>query len=91
MVKGLQGIWIIEPGGMCLLSRMFSAEKSMDDAMFSGFITAILAFTQDLVEDTIENIAMGGREIHYQSFGSFSVVVSVGKKSKVKNLPGFRH
>ena len=89
MLSLLNGLWIIDPNGLCLLHQDFSIEskEKIDETMFSGFLTAILSFTQDLVNDTIERIQMGEREIHYQSFGIFAVAVSANKsKKKAKDL-----
>lgn len=88
----LNGIWIIDPNGLCLLHRDFSMGPSthkIDETMFSGFLTAILSFTQDLVKDTIEKISMGEREIHYQSFNIFAVAVSANKSKKNKQIPQY--
>ncbi|MHA1169926.1 MAG: hypothetical protein ACTSP4_03770 [Candidatus Hodarchaeales archaeon] len=55
MSKGLDSLWIIDSNGMCLLHRVFDKNKEYrDDTMVSGFITAILSFSKDTLEDTIE-------------------------------------
>ena len=85
MLSYLNGLWIIDPNGLCLLHQDFSEAGSgekIDETMFSGFLTAILSFTHDLVKDSIEKISMGQREIHYQSFGIFAVAVSTNKTKK---------
>ena len=83
----LNGLWIINPTGLCLLHRNFEeTAQTIDETMFSGFLTAILSFTQDLVKDSIEKISMGERDIYYSSFGKFAVALSANKSKKAKNL-----
>jgi hypothetical protein len=87
MLDVLNGLWIINPNGLCLLHRNFEeTQQQIDETMFSGFLTAILSFTQDLVKDSIEKISMGERDIYYSSFGQFAVALSANKSKKAKNL-----
>ena len=87
MLDVLNGLWIINPNGLCLLHRNFEeTQEHIDETMFSGFLTAILSFTQDLVKDSIEKISMGERDIYYSSFGQFAVALSANKSKKAKNL-----
>ena len=90
MLDVLNGLWIINPNGLCLLHRDFEeTSQQIDETMFSGFLTAILSFTQDLVKDSIEKISMGEREIYHASFGMFAVAVSANKTKKAKNIPQY--
>ena len=90
MLDVLNGLWIINPNGLCLLHRNFEeTQQQIDETMFSGFLTAILSFTQDLVKDSIEKISMGERDIYYSSFGSFAVALSANKSKKAKNLQDY--
>lgn len=90
MLDILNGLWIINPDGLCLLHRNFEeTNQQIDETMFSGFLTAILSFTQDLVNDSIEKISMGEREIYYSSFGLFAVALSANKSKKAKNLQDY--
>ncbi|MHA2365518.1 MAG: hypothetical protein ACXAC7_16295 [Candidatus Hodarchaeales archaeon] len=82
----LKGLWILDTSGLCLLHRNYEAGMQVDETIFGGFLTAILSFTQDMVNDKIESITMSAMEIYYQSFGSFAVAVSVDKSKKVKKL-----
>lgn len=90
MLDVLNGLWIINPNGLCLLHRNFEeTQEQIDETMFSGFLTAILSFTQDLVKDSIEKISMGERDIYYSSFGQFAVALSANKSKKAKNLQDY--
>ena len=90
MLDVLNGLWIINPNGLCLLHRNFEeTQEQIDETMFSGFLTAILSFTQDLVKDSIEKISMGERDIYYSSFGKFAVALSANKSKKAKNLQDY--
>ena len=90
MLDVLNGLWIIEKNGLCLLHRNFEeTQQQIDETMFSGFLTAILSFTQDLVKDSIEKISMGERDIYYSSFGPFAVALSANKSKKAKNLQSY--
>ena len=77
------GLWIIDNTGLPLLNRMYTSSEAslIDSALFSGFITAIVAFSKQIVNDTIENLEMGGHNIHYLSFNQFSVVTTTTRES----------
>lgn len=83
----LNRLWIIDSSGTCLIDRSYEGtETGVDASIFSGFLTAILTFTQEMVQDEVEQISMGSRDIYYQPFRSFAVVASVPKKKKIKNI-----
>ena len=79
------GLWLIDNTGLPLLDRMYTTSETslIDSALFSGFITAIVAFSKQVVKDNIETIEMGGHNIHYLSFDQFSVVTTTNKSAKV--------
>jgi hypothetical protein len=81
------GLWIIDSTGLPLLNRVYETSESsyIDSALFSGFITAIVAFSKQVVKDNLETIEMGGHNIHYLSFNQFSVVTTT-KKTNSESL-----
>lgn len=81
MLSNIIGIWLIDSAGLPLLNRSYgnSDASVIDSALFSGFITAIVAFSRQVVQDSLETIEMGGHEIHYLSFTQFSVVSTTTK------------
>lgn len=87
MYKSLIGLWVIDSSGLCLLHHNFGETTGVDETMFSGFITAILSFTQNFVNDTLERLALGTRDIYYRSFGQFAIVISAEKGLKKKEIP----
>ena len=88
MTDFLNRIWIIDTTGNCLIDRSYEkTDQEIDASIFSGFLTAILTFTQEMVQDEVEQISMGTRDIYYQPFQSFAVVASAPKsKKKIKNV-----
>ena len=83
------GLWLIDNTGLPLLNRMYATSEAslIDSALFSGFITAIVAFSRQIVNDTIETLEMGGHKIHYLSFDQFSVVTTTTKiATDISNL-----
>ena len=90
MISNITGVWLIDSTGLPLISRSYtntndySSDSSViDSALFSGFITAIVAFSKQIVKDNIETIEMGGHKIHYLSFNQFSVVSTTTKTNHV--------
>ena len=56
MVSNILGVWLIDKTGLPLLNRMYTNDKKeemVDSALFSGFITAIVAFSSQIVKDNI--------------------------------------
>lgn len=87
MSNNLESLWLIDPDGSCLMHRAFDINLNyMDETMFSGFLTAILAFAGDTLDDTVERISLGEKDVYCVSFGTFIVVVSTKKGSKQKDL-----
>ena len=87
MVPNITGLWLIDKTGLPLLNRVYETNDDtslIDSALFSGFITAIVAFSQQVVKDTIDTIQMAGHDIHYLSFNKFSVVAT--SKKSVPNI-----
>ena len=81
------GLWLIDNTGIPLLNRLYSQETSLiDSTLFSGFITAIVAFSRQVVNDSIETIEMGGHNIHYLPFDQFCVVTTTIKNSNTVSL-----
>lgn len=82
------GLWLIDSTGLPLINRSYNNSDSslIDSALFSGFITAIVAFSKQVVKDNIETIEMGGHSIHYISFDQFSVVSTTTKTSIANDL-----
>ena len=62
----------------------------MNETRFSGFISAILTFTQDVFKDQFKKLTLGGIDIFIQSFSVISVVISckkgVNEKLLIKTL-----
>lgn len=83
MMSNVIGVWLIDNTGIPLLNRLYSQETVIDSALFSGFITAIVAFSRQVVNDSIETIEMGGHNINYLPFDEFCVVTTTIKNSNV--------
>lgn len=75
------GVWLIDNTGFPLIIRIYtnSEESLIDSVLFSGFITAIVAFSKNVVKDSLETIVMAGHSIHCLAFPRFSVVTTTNK------------
>jgi len=81
----LIGLWLIDNTGFSLINRIYtnSEESLIDSVLFSGFITAIVAFSKQVVKDSLETIEMAGHNIHCLSFERFSVVTTTNKSAMI--------
>ena len=87
MEENLDSLWILNNSGLCLLHRIFDSNKNyMDESMVGGFLVAIISFTQNSFNDSIEKISLGKFDIYFQSFERFIIVVSSKKGKEVRNL-----
>ena len=77
MEENLDSLWILNNSGLCLLHRIFDSNKNyMDESMVGGFLVAIISFTQNSFNDSIEKISLGKFDIYFESFERFIFVVS---------------
>ena len=74
-MENLDSLWIIDSKGLCLIQQVFHPKKDpFDKTLFSGFITAVINFSDHVFEDTIEQITMGKLDIHNVSALTLYVV-----------------
>lgn len=87
MEDNLDSLWILNNSGLCLLHRVFDTNKNyMDETMVSGFLNAIINFTQNSFNDSIEKISLGKFDIYFQIFERFIIAISARKGKKFKGL-----
>ncbi|MFX0073221.1 MAG: hypothetical protein ACFFAO_19250 [Candidatus Hermodarchaeota archaeon] len=92
MSKSLEKLWIILPTGLCLIHRDYSKNgtkesMSIDEFLFSSYISALFSTVSQLNLDQIEAIKMKGSSIYYRNYEKFIIAFQMDQKSKIhKNL-----
>jgi hypothetical protein len=69
--------------GLCLSSRSYS-DKKLDEDLFSGFITAMASFIQEIAHDVLTEIKMEQNHIFYESSGS--ILLTIVAASEIDRL-----
>lgn len=88
-VKDLDTLWIINNKGLCFLQQAFNGEEALvDKTIFSGFVTALLNFSDNVFSDSLEKISMGKQDLFCMPFckGQFYVIVSAKRDADEKLL-----
>ena len=62
IIKVIYAVWIINKDGLPLLTRNYSKFR-LDSALFSGFVTAIYNFTQEMGGGKLREITMDGTKL----------------------------
>ncbi len=60
---GILAIWILKEQGTPLLKRDFGLNITMDSALFSGFMSAMMTFSQALTSSELDLISMGNYQV----------------------------
>ncbi|MBD3192961.1 MAG: hypothetical protein GF308_20145 [Candidatus Heimdallarchaeota archaeon] len=90
-MDGLDTLWIIDSNGLCLLQQIFNHKKNpVDKTMFSGFVSAILDFSDHLFDDSLQQITMGKLNFHCLSFSNGKFVVAIAAKTDVNQQTLYR-
>ncbi|MFX1534946.1 MAG: hypothetical protein ACFFDI_12045 [Promethearchaeota archaeon] len=82
----LESLWIILSDGLCAYHANFVNDDSFQDldaSLYTGFISALFSFSQELLKDDIECLHMKNKIIHYIK-SEFGTIFSVMTSSKVK-------
>ncbi|MFX0063491.1 MAG: hypothetical protein ACFFC7_15050 [Candidatus Hermodarchaeota archaeon] len=64
----LESLWIILDNGLCAYEATFmisDSSQDLDGALYTGFISAIFSFSQELLSDSIESLHMKNKVFHY--------------------------
>lgn len=70
--------------GLCLSSRSYSDDK-LDEDLFSGFISAMASFIQEIAHDVLTEIKMEQNHIFYESSGSILLtIVAASEIDRIK-------
>ncbi len=75
-------MWIIEKKtGSCLIHRNYGKLEKIDSNLFSGLLTAIINFSQEITGgDFIKSVAMGRNKFFYNLSENFIVAISMDEK-----------
>lgn len=81
-VDELDSLWIIDSKGLPILQQVFNPKKnSIDNTMFSGFVTAILNFSDHIFDESLEQISMGNLSVHCLKKGNFLIAIATKKET----------
>ncbi len=83
-MSDLDTIWIIDSNGLSLVQQVLDPNSNLSDrTMFSGFISALLTFSDSVFDDQFEFLQMGKLFVHILSFmnGKFLVAIAAKKDS----------
>ena len=83
----VHSVWIINKGsGICVMNRMYKEDTKIDPDLFSGFITAMFNFSEEIAGEQVKNISMGSKRLFYRTTKTLIVVLQAGDvKEKVIN------
>ncbi|MHA1226867.1 MAG: hypothetical protein ACTSPV_09015 [Candidatus Hodarchaeales archaeon] len=82
----IKDVYLIHESGLCLVSNSFSRDPINKD-IISGFLLAILNFSQKILEDSLQEIKMEKNTIIYDIEGPILLaLVFTGRKPTKRNL-----
>lgn len=79
-------VWIIENSGVCLFNH--SIESKIDEILFSGFLSGIRTFLEEIGERKLEKLELGNSKLIFYNLDKFGlfIVLKSPKKTKDKYL-----
>lgn len=86
MVKNIQDLWIVTKGGQLLFKRVF--DESVNSVLFSGFMSAINAFTSQMTKDhnSLSNFELGDKKFFISSTDALMFICNADPKVKSKHI-----
>ncbi|NHI92781.1 MAG: hypothetical protein EAX96_09800 [Candidatus Lokiarchaeota archaeon] len=64
----IYNIWLInKKNSLCMLQKNYSFKTNIDNDLFSGFITAIFNFSEELSGESVKSITMGTIKLFYKT------------------------
>ncbi|MHA1784757.1 MAG: hypothetical protein ACTSX4_00415 [Candidatus Helarchaeota archaeon] len=73
----IHSVWLInKSSGICVLNRMYKEDTKIDPDLFSGFITAMFNFSEEIAGTSVKNISMGKIRLFYRTIPSLIIVLS---------------
>ena len=64
----IYNIWLInKKNSLCILQKSYSFKTNIDNDLFSGFITAIFNFSEELSGESVKSITMGSIKLFYKT------------------------
>nr|MDO8082434.1 GTP-binding protein [Candidatus Freyarchaeota archaeon] len=81
----IQGIFIIDNRGICIISRKYGSIE-IDENLIGGFLTAILRFSSKLIQgeddESLQEILLRNYRVLYEPRDTTTVVAVVGREDK---------
>ena len=83
----VHSVWLINKNnGICALNRMYKEDTKIDPDLFSGFITAMFNFSEEIAGTSVKNISMGKMRLFYRTTPSLIIVLSASGDTKEKKI-----
>lgn len=86
MLDKINEVWIIQNSGICLFNQ--SAENSVNEILFSGFLSGIRTFLEEIGEKKLEKLELGNSKLIFYNLDEYHlfIVLKSSKKAKDKFL-----
>ncbi len=84
MVKILQDIWILNPSGIAVFSRVY--DPKINEQLFGALMSALNAYAEKLSEDGISNFELSNLRFTIVKKNQLLFIASSKKKNKEKKI-----
>ena len=76
----IYNIWLINKrNSLCILQKNYSFKTNIDNDLFSGFITAIFNFSEELSGESVKSISMGSIKLFYKTTNEIILALAANK------------
>lgn len=79
----IHNVYIMKRSGECIISRKYGSLK-VDEDLVTGFLSAILNFSEQLDGERVESIVMGNKKFVYTGMGDVIFIAYADKNDPVK-------
>ncbi len=76
-------IWIISNSGICLFNH--SVESTVDELLFSGFLSGIRTFLEEIGEKKLEKLELGNSKLLFYNLDEYGLFVVLRGPKKIKD------
>ncbi|MHA2061930.1 MAG: hypothetical protein ACW963_06540, partial [Candidatus Sifarchaeia archaeon] len=80
----IHNVYILKVDGTCLIQRKYGSLE-VDEALISGFITAINTFAEQIIQRQVDEIVMGDLKFIYSRSTSLDVIYAVCADSETSS------
>lgn len=76
-------IWIITNSGLCIFNH--SIENKIDEILFSGFLSGIRTFLEEIGEKKLEKLELGNSKLIFYNLDDYHLFIVLKGPKKVKD------